>query len=159
MLAELHSTSMCLSLLRNKLTLWALLALSWCLAAEAGCTNLLTQGFEPYGKAEQYSKSLVQQDFPSTKGPFKMIEGGDQGSPTCTVGDNIIRGSFPQGTEMLVENPSVVNVIFNTSTRASMKLFCREDKRKGDRLHVVFHATERRRGNVNVIQGQILSWI
>eukprot|EP00892_Ulva_mutabilis_P009445 jgi/Ulvmu1/6873/UM031_0078.1 len=63
----------------------------------SGCTNLLDQSFTPRRKQAQYSKAMAQQDFPNTQRPYKMIVGGDQGSPRTTVQDSMIKGSYPKG--------------------------------------------------------------
>lgn len=66
--------------------------------ARSACENLLGQDFSFYsGSSTKYSKSLVQQDFVDTHGPYKMIEDPDQGIPLTTVGDGAIKGYFGKG--------------------------------------------------------------
>jgi hypothetical protein len=53
--------------------------------ARSACENLLAQDFAFHGGSfKSYSKDHAQQDFPSTKGPYKMVMGGEQGTPLTT---------------------------------------------------------------------------
>jgi hypothetical protein len=64
---------------------WIALAAACLSFARSACENQLTQQFILYdGSSTLYSKDHAQQDFPSTKGPYKMIMGGDQGAPLTT---------------------------------------------------------------------------
>lgn len=76
----------------------ALAALALAAPAEAKCKAAFLQGFTPYTKARQYSVEDVARDFPTTKGPFKMVDGGDQGSPSTKVDGQAIQAFFPEGT-------------------------------------------------------------
>jgi hypothetical protein len=65
--------------------------------AQSKCETAFIQGFNPYNEKRQYSKDDIARDFPTTKGPFKMVESGDQGSPTTVVEGQAIQAFFPKG--------------------------------------------------------------
>lgn len=81
-----------------KMLLAALFLTLVCQTWASQCKSLLAQGFGPRRSRARYSKAMALQDFPNTKRPYKMIVGGDQGTPLTVVQDQIIRGSFPKGT-------------------------------------------------------------
>jgi hypothetical protein len=50
----------------------------------ATCLSLAQDFAFHGGSFKSYSKDHAQQDFPSTKGPYKMVMGGEQGTPLTT---------------------------------------------------------------------------
>lgn len=90
---ELEITGCSMTLLARIVLACSMLSL-----AQSACENMLGQDFAFYGGGStKYSKSLVEQDFPNAKGPFKMIDDGDQGTSLTTVGDSVIKGLFGKG--------------------------------------------------------------
>lgn len=75
----------------------ALATLALAAHVDAKCKAAFLQGFTPYTKARQYAIEDVARDFPTTKGPFKMVEGGDQGSPATMVDSQAIQAFYPEG--------------------------------------------------------------
>lgn len=77
---------------------WIVLVFSILGLAQSACENLLAQDFGFYTDGStKYSKSHAEKDFPSTKGPYKMVEDGDQGSGLTTVSNGAIKGYFGKG--------------------------------------------------------------
>jgi hypothetical protein len=68
-----------------------------CLVNGAG-TCWLQRSFSSYQDNHVYSVADAKKDFPSTVGPFKMIEGGENGGSSNTkVDGGALRGFFPKG--------------------------------------------------------------
>jgi hypothetical protein len=66
--------------------------------ARGAGTCWLQQSFPSYQENHVYSASDAKKDFPSTVGPFKMVEGGDKGGSSSTkITEGAIRGFFPKG--------------------------------------------------------------
>lgn len=60
------------------------------------------QSFAGYRNNHVYAKSDAEDDFPGTKGPFKMVKNGDKGgSQNTRIDDGAIRGSFEKGAPPL----------------------------------------------------------
>lgn len=64
--------------------------------ASADCPASFAQAFNHYSSDQTYSKDAIMRDFPSTRQPYKMVDGGDQGVPLTVVGDSVIKASFPK---------------------------------------------------------------
>jgi hypothetical protein len=73
-------------------------ALSLATPVAAGCPSAFGQAFNPYQNQKIYSKDDVMRDFTTTKGPYKMIDGGDEGNPFTKVQGQMIEGKYPKGT-------------------------------------------------------------
>lgn len=73
------------------------LASSMLSIVHSACENLLAQDFALYaGGSKKYSVDHAKQDFPSTSGPYKMIDDADHGVPLTLV-DGAIKGFFGKG--------------------------------------------------------------
>jgi len=67
-------------------------------AAAGSCGLQLAQNFDQYGAANiPYTRSLMQQDFPNTTGPYKGTPPDLAG--TCRIKDGSIYGFFPKGAD------------------------------------------------------------
>jgi hypothetical protein len=53
--------------------------------------------FHHYKDNHKYSKSNVEDDWGSTNGPYKMIEGGSGGPALTTIDGGAIRGTYKKG--------------------------------------------------------------
>ena len=67
-------------------------------SASAKCSLAFEQAFRPYEDEQTYSVDDAVRDFPATKGPYKMISGGDQGEPTTMAEETAIRAFYPKGS-------------------------------------------------------------
>lgn len=92
------------------------LACSMLNLAQSTCENLLEQDFSFYSSSTKYSRSLAQQDFVQTHGPYKMIEDPDQGVPLTTVGDGAIKGYFGKGKISGKETGALPHPLFKVKT-------------------------------------------
>lgn len=155
---------------------WTFVTLCLTLLGQAygnGCPNLLRQGFTARKRPVKYSKAMAQQDFPNTRRPFKMIAGGDQGSPLTIVQDQVIKGTYPKGKLCfpVTGNSSVVPPLarsflvlrsvglIRTVPCILAYLICRRNFWERNRLHLVLGALKGARGGFHVISGEIFTWI